>query len=69
MDGANPQLAGLQTVYERETQLVLDLRGRLSTRREQASEWTRLTGKSRRTFNKRVAMCEQAATKASGMEA
>jgi hypothetical protein len=54
---ATPGVVEQVSVLERETRLVKDLLARFSTRREQVAEWTRETGKCRRTFERRLADC------------
>ena len=49
-----PAVAEQSSQVEREGQLVADLVARFKTRREQAAEWTRLTGKSRKTLLRRL---------------
>lgn len=54
---ATPNVAEQESEHERETRLVKDLLARFSTRREQVAEWSRETGKCRRTFERRLANC------------
>jgi hypothetical protein len=54
---ATPGVVEQMSIHERETRLVKDLLARFSTRREQLAEWTRETGKCRRTFERRLANC------------
>jgi hypothetical protein len=52
-----PNVAEQESEHEPETRLVKDLLARFSTRREQVAEWSRETGKCRRTFERRLANC------------
>ncbi len=63
LDSGNSQVVDQQTVYDGEMRIVSDLLSRFSSRREQAAEWTRRTGKSRRTFQKRMAACGRLGSK------
>jgi len=42
--------ARINPIREREVAIINDLLARFKTRGEQVAEWTRLTGKCRRTF-------------------
>jgi hypothetical protein len=54
LESETPAVAEQGSQVEREGQLAADLVARFKTRREQAAEWTRLTGKSRKTLLRRL---------------
>lgn len=60
LETATPGAVEQVSVLEREIRLVKDILARFSTRREQVAEWSRETGKCRRTFERRLADCGSA---------
>jgi hypothetical protein len=54
LEAASSQVVRQQEVFDDEARIVNDLLTRFSSRRKQIAEWTRVTGKCRRTFEHRL---------------